>query len=61
VEEVRYDGEHRTLDLIYAGGAPYEYLDVPRKKFRALMNAKSKGKFVNAEIKPKHPVKKLRS
>jgi len=46
--------------LIYADGEPYEYLNVPREKFRALMRAESKEKFINVEIKPKYPVKKLR-
>jgi lysyl-tRNA synthetase class 2 len=58
IREIRYDAKSRRLDLIYSSGEPYEYFDVPRSKFRALMEAESKGKFVNKEIKPKHPVKK---
>ena len=59
VRRVRYHNRKRTLDLIYSDGDPYEYFNVPRSKFRALMRAASKGKFVNKEIKPKHPFRKL--
>ena len=59
LREVRYDRKQRSLDLVYASGEPYRYLYVPRSKYRALMEAESKGKFVNKEIKPKHPFKKL--
>jgi hypothetical protein len=56
---VHYDRKQRNLDLLYSSGEPYRYRYVPRSKFRALMEAESKGKFVNKEIKPKHPFKKL--
>jgi hypothetical protein len=60
VRKVRYKRDDRKLDLLYWGrNFPYEYLDVPRSKFHALMEAESKGKFVTEEIKPKHPYKKL--
>jgi len=60
IRELRYNAKTKRLDLIYASGEPYEYENVPRSKFRALMEADSKGKFVNEKIKPKHPFRKLR-
>lgn len=59
VRRVRYDQRQRRLDLIYASGEPYGYYYVPHSKYRALLEAESKGKFVNREIKPAHPFRKL--
>jgi lysyl-tRNA synthetase class 2 len=59
IRGLRYDSKMKRLDLVYANGEPYEYHDVPRSKFRALMEAESKGKFVNEKIKPRHPFRKL--
>jgi hypothetical protein len=60
VREVRYRAREKKLDLIYSDeDCTYEYYDVPRSKFRALMQADSKGQFVNKEIKPKYPYRKL--
>jgi hypothetical protein len=59
VREVRYDERTRKLQLIFSAGDPYEYRNVPRSKYRALMQAESKGKFVNAEIKPRYPYRKI--
>jgi len=59
VVKLRYDTQGQRLDIVYAEGKPYEYFHVPRSKYRALMRAPSKGEFVNLEIKPKHPFKKL--
>lgn len=60
VREVRYRAREKKLDLIYSDkDCPYEYYGVPRSKFRALMQANSKGQFVNKEIKPKFSYRKL--
>jgi hypothetical protein len=55
VNRGRYKSRQRRLDLLFAEGALYEYQNVPRSKFQALLEAKSKGKFINKEIKPHHP------
>jgi hypothetical protein len=59
LREVRYRPSVHKLDLRYTDGDKYEYDAVPRSKFRALLRAESKGKFVNEEIKPKHSFRKL--
>lgn len=52
VDRVDYRMESRTLDIWYKGGDRYSYFDVPPDVYRALLDAKSIGTFVNERIKP---------
>ena len=47
-----YDGGKHVLRLRYIDGDIYDYLDVPSRVFQALLNAPSKGRFVNRHVKP---------
>lgn len=47
----RYYTENQTLVLIYTNGGIYEYEDVPLFYWRGLLDAESKGKFINTNIK----------
>ena len=47
---VGYDPARKTLEIEFQTGDIYEYLDVPRDVFRALLDAGSKGRFFHAEI-----------
>ncbi len=47
---VGYDAKHATLEIEFRTGDVYEYFDVPREVFRALLDAASKGRFFHAEI-----------
>ena len=47
----RYYTENKTLVLIYTNGGIYEYEDVPLFYWRGLLDAESKGKFINTNIK----------
>ena len=47
----RYYTEDKTLVLIYTNGGIYEYEDVPLFYWRGLLDAESKGKFINTNIK----------
>lgn len=47
----RYYTEDQTLVLIYQNGGIYEYEDVPLFYWRGLLDAESKGKFINTNIK----------
>jgi hypothetical protein len=49
---VSYDRAERTLRIWYKTGRVYDYLDVPSQVYQDLMNADSKGKYINWEIKP---------
>jgi hypothetical protein len=49
-----YDTARRELRVAFKGGRTYVYLDVPPETYEAFLQAESKGRFVNAEIKPRH-------
>ena len=48
---VQYDEDARELDIVFATGKTYRYLDVPPEIYIGLLGAESKGKFFNEEIK----------
>jgi hypothetical protein len=47
-----YDPRSGVLRLRYVEGDTYDYRDVPSVLFEALLDAPSKGRFVNARVKP---------
>lgn len=51
--------EAGDLYVRFKGGTHYKYLKVPQEKFDNLLQAESKGKFLNAEIKSKFDFEKL--
>lgn len=52
IEAAGYDRERQALRVRYAGGSTYDYVAVPGKVFEQLLEADSKGRFVNWSIKP---------
>ena len=54
-----YDGKKRRLRLRYVGGDTYEYLNVPRSVFQNLLEAPSKGRFVNGHVKPYYSFRRV--
>lgn len=52
---VGYDADTSTLQVEFRHGACYSYFAVPRHAFNDLMAAESKGAFLNAHIKNRHP------
>jgi hypothetical protein len=54
-----YDHNRRALRLRYVGGGMYDYLDVPASVFQELLDAPSKGRFVNWCIKPRYRYRRL--
>lgn len=53
IDAVAYHPDRRELLVAYKSGREYAYLDVPPETYDALLRAESKGRFVNAEIKPR--------
>ena len=51
VEAIGYEEEARELHVRFVSGGYYIYQDVPRQVFDGLLNAPSKGSFLNREIK----------
>ncbi|HEY7770718.1 KTSC domain-containing protein [Longimicrobium sp.] len=56
-----YDPGRQVLEVEFLNGGVYEYDDVPEETYRALLDADSKGRFLNAEIKPHHPSRRLQA
>jgi KTSC domain len=56
---VGYDGSSRTLEVEFRNGGVYQYLGVSPSLHRALMNAESRGAFLNTRIKPHFPCERL--
>lgn len=48
---VGYEKKGRILEIEFRSGAVYEYLDVPAVVHKELMEAESKGRYFNAEIR----------
>ena len=51
VEAIGYDDNAEELHVQFVSGEGYVYHDVPRAIFDALMDAPSKGGFLNKEVK----------
>ena len=54
-----YDAGGRMLRVRFVGGGTYDYLDVPSEVFSGLLEAPSKGRFVNYQIKPCYSYRRL--
>jgi len=59
VARIGYDAEAEEAYVEYIGGDLYAYEAVPARVFEELANADSKGKFVNAAIKPRYSFRKV--
>ncbi|MDA2939146.1 KTSC domain-containing protein [Acidobacteria bacterium AH-259-A15] len=51
IASIGYDPQTLTLELEFTSGRVYQYFDVPSTTHEQLMQAESKGKFFNAQIK----------
>jgi len=51
IAELRYDADTQALEVQYKNGGVYQYQGVPQDMFDQLMNASSKGTFINQQIK----------
>lgn len=51
IESIGYDDEARELHVQFLQSGYYIYSEVPRGVFDNLMNAPSKGSFLNREVK----------
>ena len=51
VSMIGYDADTQALEVQYNNGGVYQYQGVPQDVFDQLMNAPSKGTFINQQIK----------
>jgi hypothetical protein len=55
ISSVGYDDRSAVLEVEFASGAVYDYLNVPKKVYRALLKAPSKGGFVSRRVRDRYP------
>lgn len=48
---VSYSADQRILDVEFCSGAVYRYFDVPTDIYSQLLEAESKGRFFNANVR----------
>jgi hypothetical protein len=59
IAAVGYDLRRQTLRIRFVGGDAYDYLHVAHEVFRQLLDAPSKGRFINYEVKPRFPYRRV--
>lgn len=59
INSIGYEAETQTLEIEFMRGSVYQYSDVPVEEYEAIMNADSKGKYFNANIKNHYHFNKL--
>lgn len=59
IRAIGYDSDGQTLEVEFNYGAVYQYSGVPQGEHEGMMNADSKGKYFNANIKNRYPFVKL--
>ena len=51
IRSVGYEVTSETLEVEFTSGSIYQYFDVPESEYEGLMNAASKGRYLNQNIK----------
>jgi hypothetical protein len=61
IREIDYDAERAKLLVRFMSGEQYVYVGVPDEVHRSFLEADSKGRFFQAEIRDRYPFNKLDS
>lgn len=59
IASIGYDADTDTLEVEFLSGAIYQYYNVPQNMYDQLMQAGSKGRFLNTYIKNAYPYSRL--
>lgn len=60
IRSVGYEANTETLEVEFTSGSVYQYFDVPESEYEGLMNAASKGKYFNRNIKDNYRYRQVR-
>jgi hypothetical protein len=52
-------GYSRVLEIVFESGRVYQYYDVPEEVFYGMLNAESKGKFFNSNVRGKYTFREI--
>ncbi|MFN3584812.1 KTSC domain-containing protein [Phenylobacterium sp.] len=61
IREIDYDAQRSKLLVRFEGGERYVYVGVPGEVHRSFLEAPSKGRFFQAEIRDRYPYNRLDS
>ena len=61
ISEIDYDADRAKLLVRFASGERYVYVGVPGEVHRSFVDAESKGRFFQAQIRDRYPFNKLDS
>jgi len=61
ISDIRYDEERAKLFIRFNDGDEYVYVGVPGEVHRSFVEADSKGRFFQAEIRDRYPYNRLDS
>ena len=59
IEAIDYDAGRRRLQVTFVSGQRYAYDGVPGEVCRAFVEAESKGRFFQAQIRDRYPFERL--
>ena len=59
VKSIGYDSRTETLEVQFLSSSIYQYRGVPQHIHEKMMQAPSKGKFLNAYIKNQYPYSRV--
>ncbi|ACG76461.1 conserved hypothetical protein [Phenylobacterium zucineum HLK1] len=59
IQEIDYDADRSKLLVRFQSGERYVYVGVPGEVHRSFLDAPSKGRFFQAEIRDRYPYNRL--
>ncbi len=59
LRSVGYDAGTKVLEIEFQNGLVYQFLEVPPKVYRDLMNSGTMGKYFSEKIRPKFQTKQV--
>lgn len=59
IREIDYDVERAKLQVRFASGERYVYVGVPGEVHRSFVEAESKGRFFQSEIRGQYPYNRV--
>ena len=59
LQSIGYDSREQTLEVEFSNGSIYQYYNVPDSLHDQIMQAPSKGQFLNACIKNHYPYSRV--
>ena len=59
IASIGYDADTDTLEVEFLSGAIYQYYNIPQNMYDQLVQAGSKGRFLNTYIKNAYPYSRV--